>query len=147
MSFAFSTGPLENATPAGPSSATVWTKVLNNHHHTRIRATVKVFRLNGYKTLLSQTSFKVDPMASRFTFMDVSAAPQFEVQISICPGRDPDDVLVSVFGKDMAGNLNPSHRLVQQELTPIGDLTFTDDDPDVTDPSGRPAPSGDDADA
>lgn len=135
MAHAYSTGPLENAVGLGSltttESKTAWSKVLNNNHHRRIRATIRVFRLNGAKTLIDRVTLAVGPGASGFHVSDVSGAPQFEVQIAISPGRGADDVLVGVFGKDEAGNLNPSHRLVHQELTPIDDLSYLDDDPDA----------------
>ncbi len=51
------------------------------------------------------------------------------MEIGIWPRRSADQALLGVFGKDDNGNLNPSHRLVQEELTPIGDLSAGDQDP------------------
>jgi hypothetical protein len=128
MSLAFSTGPLENQV-AGPvtSSAVVWTKVLNNSDCLSVQATVKVFKLNGSKTLIQQSSLTVEPLASHYVTTNVASAFEFEVQIGISPREAVHDVLISVWGKDASGNLNPSHRLVPQELTPIPALTPTDD--------------------
>lgn|GEM_PF-3579775 len=131
MAHAYSTGPLENEVVMGaashPSSETVWTKVLNNHQYRTIRATIHVFQLNGTKTLIDSVSLAVGPMSSGFHVSNVSSALEFEVQIGISPWKAADDVLIGVFGKDASGNLNPSHRLVQQELTPIDDPSCTVD--------------------
>lgn len=54
MPLVYSTGPLENQidATAAKSSTSVYTKVLNNHEHTTITAKIKVFRLDGTKTLI-----------------------------------------------------------------------------------------------
>lgn len=122
----YSTGPLENQIDSSPnkSSTTVWTKVLNNHKHTTITAKIEIFRLDGSKTMIDTATLTIAPLSSGFHVSDVSGAFEFEVQIQITPGHDSDDVLIGVFGKDASGNLNPSHRLVQAELTQIDKLTI-----------------------
>ncbi|MBB2482102.1 hypothetical protein H5P36_18170 [Bacillus sp. APMAM] len=126
MSLVYSTGPLENQidASAAKSSTTVYTKVLNNHKHTTITAKIEVFRLDGTKTLIDIATLTISPNSSGFHVSDVSNAFEFEVQIKISPSRDINDVLIGVFGKDAAGNLNPSHRLVHKELTRIRKLTI-----------------------
>ncbi len=73
---AYSTGPLENAVGLGSQtttdSKTVWTKVLNNHGCDTIRAAIRVFRLNGTKTLIDSATLTVGPTASAFHVSDVS---------------------------------------------------------------------------
>ncbi len=128
MSLVYSTGPMENAIgPDDTSSATAWTKVLNNHEYKAITAKIKVFRLNGTKTLIDTARLTVNPLSSAFNVSDVSGAFEFEVQVAVSPTKDADDVLIGVFGKDAAGNLNPSHRVVHEELTRIDELTPIDD--------------------
>jgi hypothetical protein len=124
MPLVYSTGPLENAVPPTTQSASVWTKVLNNHEHTTITAKIEVFRLDGTKTLLDIGTLTIPPLSSGF-FSSTRIANQFEfeVQIQISPSNDSDDVLIGVFGKTATGDLNPSHRLVHKELTRIDELT------------------------
>ncbi len=133
MAHKYSTGPLENQVTMGaashPASTTVWTKVLNNNECRSIKAKIRVFRLDGTKTLIDSYVLSVGPLSSGFHVSDVSAANEFEVQIGISPWRGAHDVLIGVFGKDETGHLNPSHRLVQQELTPIDELTPVMADP------------------
>lgn len=126
MPLVYSTGPLENQIDGttAKSSSTVYTKVLNNHEHTTITAKIEVFSLDGMKTLLDTATLTILPNSSNFRISNVSSAVEFEVQIQIHPSQDSDDVLIGVFGKDAAGNLNPSHRLVHKELTRIDKLTF-----------------------
>jgi hypothetical protein len=121
----YSTGPLENASRAfvPGQSTSVTTKVLNNHEHTTITAKIEVFQLDGTKTLIDTTTIIIPPNSSNHHFSVVSSTMEFEVQIQISPSDDSDDVLIGVFGKDAAGNLNPSHRLVHKELTRIDELT------------------------
>lgn len=126
MPLVYSTGPLENQIDGttAKSSHTVYTKVLNNHEHTTITAIIKVFSLDGRKTLIDTATLTILPNSSNFRISNVSSAVEFEIQIQIHPSRDRDDVLIGVFGKDAAGNLNPSHRLVHKELTRIDELTI-----------------------
>ncbi|UHA72912.1 hypothetical protein [Paenibacillus sp. 481] len=108
----YSTGPLENA--ATNFSATVFTKLLNNSAFTRT-AVVTVFKLNGVKVLVSTQTVTIPPNSSAFVTADVAALAQFEVQVRVNSSR----VLVGVFGKTAADELNPTHRLVHDELTRI----------------------------
>lgn len=126
MPLVYSTGPLENQidATAAKSSTSVYTKVLNNHEHTTITAKIKVFRLDGTKTLIDTVTLTISPNSSSFHISDVSNAFEFEVQIQINPSWDKDDVLIGVFGKDAAGHLNPSHRLVHKELTRTDERTI-----------------------
>ncbi len=144
---AFSTGPLENEVVFGAESHTVsqtaWTKVLNNHPCQKVYATILVFALDGRKVLLHHTILAVAPRASGFDVADVSGANEFEVQVAIWPRRDADAVLLSVFGKDETGALVAAHRLVHQELTPIHELAFADDDPRVQPSAKRSSDAGD----
>ncbi|PLT27512.1 hypothetical protein [Peribacillus deserti] len=122
----YSTGPMENAT-AGPDfptqSTSVITHVLNNHEHKTIIALIRVFMLDGTKTLIDEATLTISPNSNAFRVSNVSNALTFEVQIQIFPSIDSDDVLISSFGRDAAGNLNPSHRVVHKELTRIDELT------------------------
>ena len=142
MAYAYSPGPLENQVTFGAQShtmsKTVWTKVLNNHHCDKVWATILVFALDGTKHLIDHAILCLDPMSSHFRVSDVSCANEFEVQVGIWPRMDADDVLVGVFGKDECGVLNPSHRLVHQEMTPIEDLCFLNNDPRVSPSAQRP---------
>ncbi|MCC2442983.1 hypothetical protein OCB02_06795 [Bacillus cereus] len=121
MSLVYSTGPLENASRSGVpgQSTSVTTKVLNNHVYTTITATIKLFQLDGTKTLKNTVVLTIPPNSSGHQIFDVSTLLEFEIQIKISPSKDKDDVLIGVFGKDASGNLNPSHRLVHKELTQI----------------------------
>ena len=135
MAHAYSTGPLENEVVFGSlshtESKTAWTKVLNNNPCHTIRATILVFALNGTKTPIDSVTLTVRPMASAFHVSDVSSANQFEVEVGIWPRRAADDVLLGMFGKLENGALNPSHRLVHQEWTPVDDLSYPEDDAKV----------------
>jgi hypothetical protein len=122
MSLVYSTGPMENATAVTQfptQSASVITHVLNNHEHRTITASIRVFMLNGTKTLIDEATLTIPPNSNAFRVSDVSNALTFEVQIQIRRSKDSDDVLISSFGRDAAGNLNPSHRVVHKELTRI----------------------------
>jgi hypothetical protein len=104
-------------------STTVFTKVLNNHEHITITAEIEVFRFDGTKTLIDRATLRIPPNSSQFHVSNVADTFEFEVQIQIKPRFDSNDVLIGVFGKNVAGNLNPSHRLVHKELTRIDELT------------------------
>lgn len=115
MNVTYSTGPLENQAPN--RSRTVFTKVLNNNSSTSITARIKVFRLNGTKTLIQNILITVPPNSSRFVVKNLATnVQQFEVQIKVSTNCN---VLVGVFGKTGTGNLNPTHRVVHSELTRI----------------------------
>ncbi len=127
MTHAYSTGPMENT--GSNRSALVFTKVLNNDHCRPVQATIRVFGLNGTKTLIDTVTLAIGPLASNYHTTDVSLTPEFEVEVAIFPRKAAEDVLVGVFGKLDSGDLNPSHRLVHREMTPIDDLCFPFDDP------------------
>jgi len=122
--YAFSTGPLENQLDSdGTIAKTVWIKVLNNRREKSITARIRVFHLDGTKTLIFQNELTVDPGSSAFNTVDLSDTDfEFEVQYDV----NHHGALVSVFTKDETGNLVAAHRVLNSEFTPIHRLSTPD---------------------
>ncbi|MFC4022378.1 hypothetical protein ACFOUV_00940 [Oceanobacillus longus] len=121
MSKVFSTGPLENANGPLTTASFVMVKVLNNDTDDETEAHIKVFALNGDKIEIGDETLEVEPESSDFTSFDVSNAVEYEVQIEL--EEETDDVLVSVFGKNVDNELIAAHRVLQSELKKIDELT------------------------
>jgi CDP-glycerol glycerophosphotransferase (TagB/SpsB family) len=119
--YAFSTGPLENQLDSvGTIAKTVWIKVLNNRREKVITARIRVFHLDGTKTLIFEDELTVAPGSSKFDIVELSDVDyEFEVQYDI----DHQGALVSVFTKDADGNLVDAHRVLNKEFTPIHRLS------------------------
>lgn len=111
--YVYSTGPVENSIGAGQPgvAATVFVKALNNGCK-RARVGIKLYRLNGVKTLVTQTTLSLAPRASDFAELDVAELFQYEIQITTSSKK----VLVSVWGKDPDGVPLASQRFTQSEL-------------------------------
>jgi len=118
MSKLYSTGPIENASALTVTVASsVIVKLLNNHLNDIAEVEVKVFGLDGTKTLIFIDTILVDPHSSDYRIIDVSEVLQFEVQIKVI--NKPFYVLIGVFGRDLDGELVAAQRLVHSELTVI----------------------------
>jgi hypothetical protein len=111
----FVAGPLENEKP---NTEVVWTKILNNNSKTSVTVNVKVFGLNGTKTLVDSQTFTIGPESSGFINTDVSELFEYDVEVKVYgPDRTVDKTLISVFGKDAEGNLVGAHRVLKSEMT------------------------------
>ncbi len=112
MAQILTTGPVENAS-ATPAVST-WVKVLNNRETEAVQAEVTVFALNGSKTQLASAVLEVAPLSSDYEIFDITDVLQYEVQIVL---DQPEQVYVSVWGKDANAELIPAHRFVTAELS------------------------------
>ena len=89
-------------------------------------ANIFAFRLDGTKTLILKTALIVKPASSSFAVVDVSKSLEYEIEIEILPADNPKDVLISIFPKDVKGELVAAQREVNNELIRIDHLTFGD---------------------
>lgn len=124
----FSTGPLENATGLrGPNqSEEVFVKILNNNVAGPLNVAIQAFSLDGAKTPIPTPASlfggdnTIDPGASDFMqIMLPDNTVEFVVEVEVAgtvPGALSELALVSVWGKDSAGNLVPAHRVSSSEL-------------------------------
>ncbi|MCU6793213.1 MULTISPECIES: hypothetical protein [Paenibacillus] len=116
MSIKYSTGPLENT--GNNRSVDTVTHVLNNNRNKTVTAKIKVFALDGTKTIIDEVTVKVPSRSNIFhtTTIPVNVIT-YEVQIKV-HHEDDNTVLVGTFGRDAAFNQNPNH-IVHREFTRI----------------------------
>jgi len=114
---AFSTGPLENQLDnAGTIAKSVWIKVENNRSSGNVIVRLRVFRLDGTRTLIAQAQLTVNPGTSQRRVIPL-ANNIFEYEVQYDVNRQ--GALVSVFSKDANGNLVAAQRVLNSEFTPI----------------------------
>ncbi|WP_211746152.1 hypothetical protein [Paenibacillus sp. Marseille-Q4541] len=110
----YSTGPVENAinlaTVPG-ESRTFFAKAINNGPTTAV-VRIKLYRLNGEKVLITNTTLTLAPGASGFRILNVANLVQFEVEYT----THSKHVLVSGWGKNVNGRLVAAHRFSPTEL-------------------------------
>jgi hypothetical protein len=117
--YVFSTGPIENQLDQdGTIAKTVYIKIENNNLHKHVTVDVRVYGLDGTKTLIFSNTITVNPHSSSFIIVPLnSTIYEFEVQYE----AHHKGVLVSVFPKDAAGNLVAAQRVLNSEFTLISD--------------------------
>ncbi|MFK9090013.1 hypothetical protein [Bacillus salipaludis] len=121
MAKVFSTGPLENANGVETTTEESWIKVLNNDDNDTTEVRIRVWDLNGTKTLVGEAVLVVPPNSSDFATFIVLNTAQYEVQVKI--RHEKDDVLISHFGKNVNDELVADHRVLNSEFTKIDELT------------------------
>lgn len=110
----YSTGPVENAinlSTVPGESRTFFAKAVNNGSSTA-KVRIRLFRLNGEKTLVRSVIFTLAPGASGFRVLNVANLVQFEVEFT----TNSKHVLVSGWGKNASGRLVAAHRFSPTEL-------------------------------
>ncbi|MFJ8459222.1 ATPase [Lysinibacillus xylanilyticus] len=108
------TGPVENTGNQPANANSVRIKILNLTGGT-LSGTIRVFRLNGTRQLLSTTSFSVGANASTFFTRGLGNSLQYEVEIA--PNQTGG--LFSVYGLTASGVIITAQRFVNAELTQI----------------------------
>jgi hypothetical protein len=106
----FSTGPIDNETDPiypEPIYSTVDVIVLNNHNQRNANIIVRVYELNGTKTLVQTERRTVGPNASENIQLNVSTIARFEIQLIIRQkgafNRVRRTVLKNAIGRDESG--------------------------------------------
>ncbi|MDR6224978.1 hypothetical protein [Desmospora profundinema] len=101
--------------------------MLNNDPTIPAPAVVRAFRINGAKVLLFNTVFNVPPNSATLVVPPLvfpnttTPVRQWEIQISV--GGNQSDVLASVWGLNINGDIIAHHRFAHSELTRIDELT------------------------
>lgn len=112
--FRYSTGAVENeiSQQQGPVATILIAKALNNSclHDARVR--IKLFELNGTKTLVRNELLTLAPQSSNQVVFNVDLIAQYELQFL----TDSKFVLVSAFSKASNLQLVAAQRLVHQEF-------------------------------
>ena len=108
------TGPIENQGNQPANASSVRVKILNRTGGT-LTGTVRVFRLNGTRQLVSSTNFSANANASSFVTLSVGGAFQYEVEIA--PNQNGG--LYSVYGRTASGVIIVAQRFANSELTQI----------------------------
>lgn len=118
IGFKYSTGPVENAINIGERpglSRTVFAKALNNNSTRATTVTIRLYRLNGAKTLVDTQTLNLAPRSSGFVVLNVAQLFQYEIQFIV---RNKN-VLVSAWGKDVKGAPVAVHRFTQKEMKKV----------------------------
>ncbi|MCG7345971.1 ATPase [Sporosarcina sp. ACRSL] len=110
----FTTGPIENTGNQPANAARVRVKILNLTGGT-LTGTVRVFRLNGTRQLISSTNFSVNANASTLITRNLGGSPEYEVEI--LPNQNGG--LFSVWGLTAANQIIAAQRVLHSELTQI----------------------------
>ncbi|MEW9702773.1 hypothetical protein [Paenibacillus sp. SI8] len=112
----YSTGPVENAIGINKLpgiSRVVFAKALNNSSK-RATVHVRLFRLNGKKSLVASHTLTLAPGSSGFVQLNVAQLFQFEIEFIV----KEKNVLVSAWGK-RNGVPVAVHRFTQEEMNKI----------------------------
>lgn len=82
----YSTGPIDNSADAPypePVYATVDINILNNSKFRNAKIKIKLFALNGEKTLVETLEFRVKPEENKERTLNVSTLESFEIQVIV----------------------------------------------------------------
>lgn len=108
------------ANPVDNFTRTVAAGAVNNGVDGSATVLWLAFALGDTKTLIDSAQVTVGRLGSARATLNVGGAQSFEIEAQVS-GPTAEEVLLSLFGIDASGNLNPAHRIVHAELTLLDD--------------------------
>ncbi|WP_248924601.1 hypothetical protein [Paenibacillus hamazuiensis] len=117
----YTTGPLDNLAPAATKTAAVQLRMLNNDTTETAFVAVNVYDASAglaAKKLLTSFPLFVPPISEgNFVTTLAAAIIVYEIELVLQTNGPFSEVQFFVIGKLADGNLNPSHRVLNSELT------------------------------